>query len=200
MTSSGEEGKGTDRAQSEFSESLWKAATWGSSTPSRRTAQLEKRLLTGKRQYCWKASPGIPTTQEGGSAREDPNFLCRSDGVCTLTSLLPSESKALSVWNTFLPASPFLLPSPGPGTLGYRLTSHLSALSLGVSSCGKGKPCLTTPSLSSLAALRATCACLASEEQSDGQTTGMAPRVEASCCSLALFEPVSPYGKWGGGG
>ena len=52
MTSWGEGGKGTEFRV--FSKSLWKPATWGSSTPRRLNTQIEKRLLNGKRQSIVK--------------------------------------------------------------------------------------------------------------------------------------------------
>ena len=148
----------------------------------------------GRESQLLKGKPRLPHYTIGRACWGVPKFLCRSDGVCALASLLPSGSHALlsEIGSFLLPLLSFHPLVLGPLFTGYPLTSLPSAQV----SPPAGSLLRHLPLLSPLPALTATSTCLVSEEQFERQQApAHRPSVEAACCSLTLFEPVSPYGK-----
>lgn len=182
-----------ERDRAEFSKSLWKPTTWGSSTSSRLNAQIEKRLLSGKREsIVERQAQASPLYNRAGLLGSSQVSLQVWWSVCTCkpaTLWIPCTS----VWNRLLPASPAFFPSSSPGALGYRLSFHLSALSLGVSSCRKPSQtlALTLSSSSTYCNLH-----MPSFRGAVWETAGTGPQAQCGGCLLFTYPLWACFSIW----
>lgn len=129
MTSWVEEERTWAQKDSEFSKSE-KPATRGSLSPSRLNTQAERdcsiwrhtSIVKGcsmwrDQSIVQRQAQDSPLHNRVGLPRKVLIFFADLDGVCTFASL--EVSKAVSVWNTLLPAASSLAPSPSPVSLGH---------------------------------------------------------------------------------
>lgn len=190
-------GREKDRAQgdSEFSKSLWKPATRGSSTLNRLNIQPERRVFNVERWiYCWKASLASPLHDRMGLPRKT---LISADlnGGAHWQACCPG-SKAPSVWSALFTACSSLTPTPSPGALGHLANFSSFYTQLGHLPFREAfRPRVRT--LPGLSYVTAASTHLASEEQSQWQQARHLARVEASLLHTYALRVHFPMWKMG---